>query len=301
MQHDTLPFARVAAAIEYLYDHFQEQPSLEQLAAQVHVSPHHLQRQFQALAGVSPKKMLQHISIENAKRILAQQGSVQNAALDSGFSGTGRLHDLFVSIEGMTPGDYKRGGAGLRMVHTFAPTAFGDVLVAATDKGIGFLAFADDREAARQDLVAEYPNALHLEGEHPLHAQALAAFDRLGAQNAAAQPAAEHHTTTAGHASPPRSDALRVPLYLRGTPFQLKVWQALLNIPPGRLTSYGELASTLGQPTAARAVGTAIGRNPVALLIPCHRVIRESGVIGEYRWQRGRKMALLGRELGMVA
>ncbi|MDO5289925.1 MAG: methylated-DNA--[protein]-cysteine S-methyltransferase, partial [Pseudomonadota bacterium] len=245
-----------------------------------HVSPTHLQRQFQQLAGVSPKKMLQHLSLENAKAVLARQGSVQEATLEAGLSGSGRLHDLFIHIEGMTPGEYKAGGAGLTITHTFALTPLGEVLVAATDKGICFMAFADDHAQALRDLQHEYPHATHVQGAHPLHARALAA---LGGQ------------------APTPAPTQTLPLHLKGTPFQLKVWQALLRIPPGALSSYGHLAARLGQPRAARAVGSAVGANPVAVLIPCHRVIRESGVIGQYRWQRGRKMALLARELGAAA
>ena len=272
MKTDSIPFARVARAIEYLYDHFQEQPDLDTVAAKVHVSPQHLQRQFQSLAGVSPKKMLQYLSIEHAKTVLQAQGSVQDAAYAAGLSGGGRLHDLFVSIEGMTPGEYKNGGAGLDIAYVFADSPFGEVLVAATDKGICWLAFADGRAAAAAALRAEFPQAACREQAHPLHQRALAVF---------------------GGGKPQT-----VPLHLKGTPFQLKVWQALLRIPAGALQSYGGIAAGLGRAKAARAVGSAVGRNPVAVLIPCHRVIRESGVIGQYRWQRGRKMALLACELG---
>jgi AraC family transcriptional regulator of adaptative response/methylated-DNA-[protein]-cysteine methyltransferase len=244
---------------------------LAAVAAQVHVSAAHLQRQFQAWAGVSPKKMLQHISIKHAKQVLQQQGSVQEAAWQAGLSGGGRLHDLFVHIEGMTPGEYKSGGAGLRIDYAFAPTPFGEVLVAATAKGVCFMAFADERAQALADLAAEYAAAERVQQASPLHARALAVF---------------------GGGTPDT-----VPLHLKGTPFQLKVWQALLQIPSGCLKSYGSIAAAIGQTNAARAVGSAVGSNPVAVLIPCHRVIRESGIIGGYRWQRGRKMALLAKEL----
>lgn len=274
--HSDLPFARVAAAIEYLYDHASEQPSLEAVAAQVHISPAHLQRQFQALAGISPKKMLQHLSLANAKAVLARQGSVQEAALAAGLSGSGRLHDLFVTLEGMTPGEYKTGGSGLALDYAFHPSPLGDVLLAATGKGICWLAFADDRATALGELQHEYPKATLRQHGHPLHVRALSIFR--------CKPA-----------------GAPLPLHLKGTPFQLKVWQALLTIPEGALQSYGQLAARIGQPSAARAVGSAVGANPVAVLIPCHRVIRESGVIGHYRWQRGRKLALLARELEAAA
>ena len=241
MTRADLPFARVAAAIEYLYDHAQEQPELEDVAAHVHVSPMHLQRQFQQLAGVSPKKMLQHLSLENAKAVLAQQGSVQEAALEAGLSGSGRLHDLFVHIEGMTPGEYKSGAAGLAIRYDFYPSPFGEVLLAATDKGLCQMAFADDRETVLHELRQEYPNAACTRAAHSLHPRALAIFT-------------------------PEAPGTPIPLHLKGTPFQLKVWQALLKIPQGGLKSYGQLAADIGQ----------------------------------YRWQRGRKMALLTHELGQA-
>ncbi|WP_152902459.1 methylated-DNA--[protein]-cysteine S-methyltransferase [Neisseria bacilliformis] len=218
-----------------------------------------------------PKKMLQHISIENAKRILHAQGSVQNAALESGLSGTGRLHDLFVSMEGMTPGEYKNGGAGLQIDWQLAAIPYGSVLVANTAKGICFLSFADDPAAESARLRALFPNAELRNAATPMQAQAL-------------------HTLQ----HPPQQP---IALHIKGTPFQLKVWQALLNIPCGQLADYGTLARRIGHPNACRAVGTAVGSNPVAVLIPCHRVIRQTGMIGGYRWHRGRKIALLGREL----
>ena len=264
-------YARMALAIEYLHDHAREQPTLEDVAAHVHLSPAYLQRQFRLWTGISPKKMLQHLNLENAKAVLARQGSVQEAALHTGLSGSGRLHDLFVCIEGMTPGVYKSGGAGLVIRHAFAPTPLGEVLLAATAQGLCWLAFADGRGAALDDLQREYPHATHLAAHHPVHDRALAVLNGV-------------------------FPAAPLPLHLKGTPFQLKVWQALLRIPEGCLQSYGSLAASIGQPAAARAVGSAVGRNPVAVLIPCHRVIRESGVIGGYRWQRGRKLALLARE-----
>lgn len=214
--------------------------------------------------------MLQHISIENAKRVLQQQGSMQAAAWSRGLSGGPRLHDLFITIEGMTPSEYKNGGASIRISYAFAPTPFGEMLVTATPKGICRPAFAADRTQAVAELSAEYPAAQRFE-EPPLHARALAVF---------------------GGGTPQT-----VPLNLKGTLFQLKVQQALLQIPAGRLKSHAHLAADIGPARAARTAGNAVGSNPVAVLIPCHRVIRESGVIGGYRWQRGRKIALLATEL----
>ena len=268
---EQIQFARIAAAIEFLYDHHREQPDLAAVAAHVHISPQHLQRQFQQWAGISPKKMLQHISIENAQRILHAQGSVQDAALDSGLSGTGRLHDLFVAIEGMTPGEYKNGGAGLQIDWQLVASPYGSVLVANTAKGICFLSFADDPAAESARLRALFPNAELRNTATKMQAQALSALQQ-----------------------PPQQP---IALHIKGTPFQLKVWQALLNIPCGQLADYGTLARRIGHPNACRAVGTAVGSNPVAVLIPCHRVIRQTGMLGGYRWHRGRKIALLGKEL----
>ena len=269
--NQTRQFLRIARAIEYLYDHAAEQPDLAQVAAAVHVSPEHLQREFSAWAGISPKKMLQHISISRAKAALKNSESVAEAAHSGGLSGTGRLHDLFVGIEKMTPGEYKNGGAGLQIHYSLILGPFGDLLAAATDKGICFMRFSDTPAAALDELRAEYPNARLIGQETAFHRRAADIF---------------------------RTRCGRITLHIKGTPFQLKVWQALLNIPAGSLQSYGTVAQRIGSPNAARAVGTAIGQNPVALLIPCHRVIRESGIIGGYRWQRGRKMAILAHELG---
>ncbi len=269
--NQTRQFLRIARAIEYLYDHAAEQPDLAQVAAAVHVSPEHLQREFSAWAGISPKKMLQHISISRAKEALKNSESVAEAAHSGGLSGTGRLHDLFVGIEKMTPGEYKNGGAGLQIHYSLIPGLFGDLLAAATDKGICFMRFSDDPSAALNELRAEYPNARLIGQETAFHRRAADIF---------------------------RTRCGRITLHIKGTPFQLKVWQALLDIPAGSLQSYGTVAQAVGSPNAARAVGTAVGQNPVALLIPCHRVIRESGIIGGYRWQRGRKMAILAHELG---
>ena len=269
--NQTRQFLRIARAIEYLYDHAAEQPDLAQVAAVVHVSPEHLQREFSAWAGISPKKMLQHISINRAKAALKNSESVAEAAHSGGLSGTGRLHDLFVGIEKMTPGEDKNGGAGLQINYSLIPGPFGDLLAAATDKGICFMRFSDDPSAALDELRTEYPNACLIGQETAFHRQVADIF---------------------------RTRHGRVTLHIKGTPFQLKVWQALLDIPAGSLQSYGTVAQRIGSPNAARAVGTAIGQNPVALLIPCHRVIRESGIIGGYRWQRGRKIAILAQELG---
>ena len=272
-----IDYHRVARGIDYIAAHFREAPALEDVAAAAHVSPFHFQRMFTAWAGVSPKSFARYLSLDHARAALRDGGaSLLDAALDSGLSGPGRLHDLFVRIEAMTPGDYARGGAGLAIRYGFADSLFGRLLVASTDRGICHMAFddlpADDGQPALSRLCALYPEADIIEDDASVHRDALAALagDWSGA------------------------DPIR--LHLRGTPFQIKVWEALLRIPSGALAGYGDVAVAIGRPTAARAVAAAIAANPVAVLIPCHRVIRQSGQLGGYAWGTARKQALIGRE-----
>lgn len=273
-QADT--FHRIATAIHFLRENFQRQPSLEEVAAQVHWSPDHFQRVFTEWAGVSPKKFAQYISLSYAKSLLRSPSiTLFDAAEETGLSGTGRLHDLFVSIEGMTPGEWRH-GAGLIIHHHFADTIFGHALVAATERGVCHLAFIEDSGAGITALKKSFPSAAFIQGVHPHSNTALRALSR----NA--------------------SDLHAIKLHLRGTSFQLKVWEALLRLPAGGLTTYGSLAAGLGQPGAARAVGSAVGDNPVAFLIPCHRVIQRSGALGGYAWGVERKAAMLGWEAAGV-
>jgi len=273
----TLDYDRVAKAIAFIAEHQQEQPTLEQVAEVVHLSPAHFQRLFTDWAGVSPKKFLQYLTVEHAKRTLAQgSGSLFDVAHDVGLSGPGRLHDLFVSIESMTPGEYKNGGAALVIDHNFAESRFGKLLVASTPKGICHLAFAENEEEAIQELKSRFPYAIYRQLESFAQQDALRIFNMDW-------------------------DALdQVKLHLRGTPFQLKVWETLLRIPFGRLTTYGDIAISVGDRGASRAVGTAIGENPVAFLIPCHRVVRSTGGISGYRWGTVRKQALIGWECAQL-
>ena len=266
-------YHRIASASEYLNANFRDQPALEDIAAHVHLSPYHFQRLFTEWAGVSPKKFLQLLSLEHAKCLL-REGSprLSDAAYRTGLSGTSRLHDLFTNIEAMTPAEYRNGGEGLRIEYSFHLSAFGRLFVAATRKGICQLAFVEDEDQALADLRLLFPNALCT----CVRAQEHAGLTTIFALNGATP------------------EAIR--LHLKGTPFQLKVWQALLRIPTGNLSTYGQLATQIGQPQASRAVGTAIGKNPVAFLIPCHRVIRASGAIGGYRWGPVRKQAIIGWE-----
>ncbi len=264
-----LQYQRILTAIEYLYDNAQHQPSLDDVARQVHLSPEHFQKVFTQYTGLSPKQMLSYLNIETAKAHLLNQKNLQQTALATGLSGTGRLHDLFIKIEGMTPFEYKNGGENLTIYYAFWDSPMGEFLVANTDKGVCFMAFVDERENSLAGLKTAYPKARFVPQIHPLQQQAMSFFSE----------------TPQG-----------LKLHIKGTPFQLKVWQALLSIPSGKVSSYSHIADRIAHPNAQRAVGSAIGKNPVAVLIPCHRVIRENGIIGQYRWGRGRKMMLLAKE-----
>ncbi|MCJ8166263.1 methylated-DNA--[protein]-cysteine S-methyltransferase [Pontibacter sp. E15-1] len=266
-------YETVAEAMRYIRAHALQQPDLEEVAAHACLSPYHFQRVFTEWAGVSPKKFLQFLTLRHAKAILAQAVSLAETASVSGLSGTGRLHDLFLQIEGLTPGDYQRQGEQLTIRYSMASCQFGNYLVAATPKGICHLHFYLDEQEALQELVVQWPKATLIRQQCPLYEQVQAFFETYQQL----QPG-------------------KIPLHLKGTPFQLKVWEALLRIPEGRLSSYAHLAGGIGRPTASRAVGTAIGNNPIAFLIPCHRVIKSVGGIGEYRWGSERKMAMIGWE-----
>jgi AraC family transcriptional regulator of adaptative response/methylated-DNA-[protein]-cysteine methyltransferase len=269
----TIDYERIAAAIEYIKDHFKEQPDLETIAAHAGLSPFHFQRLFTEWAGVSPKKFLQYISLDYAKKQLKEQhATIFNTAYETGLSTISRLHDLFVSIEGMTPGEYKNGGEHLRIHYQFSESIFGRLIVASTTKGICHLAFIQDETEALTNLKLTFPKASYRESQDPMHEQALKVF---------------------------RSDWKELPaikLHLKGSPFQLKVWETLLHIPLGGLTTYGTIAQHINRPKASRAIGSAIGDNPVAYLIPCHRVIQNSGLLGGYHWGITRKSAMIGWE-----
>ena len=277
-QQQELNYERIAAAIRFIKENRQEQPRLETIAGHVHMSPAHFQRMFQEWAGISPKSFLQYLNVEYAKRILKQtHASLFDTACEVGLSGTGRLHDLFVNIEGMTPGEYKNGGQALRINYSFAETPFGQVMVASTDKGICHLAFVDEgEEEALGSLKQLFPNAAYTQCPDRKQEDALSVFNRDWS----------------------KPDEIK--LHLKGTSFQLKVWETLLKIPAGGLTTYADLAPKSGYEGACRAVGTAIGRNPVAFLIPCHRVIKATGDIGNYHWGEVRKNVIIGWEAAKV-
>lgn len=272
--YDNHTYGRIAAAIAFLRQHQFDQPDLAAVARHVNLSEGHLQRLFTQWAGVSPKRFLQQLTVAAAKAKIAETKSLMDLAGQVGLSGPGRLHDLFVTLEAMSPGEFKQGGAGLRLGYGIHSTPFGACLVATTPRGICNLHFWDaaDWTGAEQWLRSQWP-AAEIRG------------DRVGTEaicNRIFTPVT-------------RSDQ-PLKLVVKGTNFQIQVWRALLNIPLGGLTTYQDLARAIDRPTAARAVGNAVGRNPVGYLIPCHRVIRESGEWGGYRWGIDRKTAMLGWE-----
>ena len=270
---DTINYDRIAEAIAYIQTNFKSQPNLDDVAEKVHLSPYHFQRLFTEWAGTSPKKFLQYISIEHAKKILKEnQASLFDATIETGLSGTSRLHDLFMKIEGMTPGEYKNGGEDLLINYSFAESPFGNIIVASTTKGICHIAFAEDETEAFQTLQAFFPNAIYKQKLDLIQQNALFIFT---------------HDWNKLH---------EIKLHLKGTEFQLKVWETLLKIPMGQLCTYGAIARNIKNPNASRAVGTAIGDNPVAFLIPCHRVIQSTGIVGGYHWGSIRKTAIIGWE-----
>ncbi len=270
-------YNRIAQAIEYINIHFKDQPSLDEIAGAIGVSPFHFQRLFTEWAGVSPKKFMQYLSIEYAKNLLKkEQSSLLDTAYKTGLSGTSRLHDLFVSIEGMTPGEFKNGGEKLAINYCFAESPFGNLIVASTTKGICHLFFEEDEKQALHDLRQRFPNAQYHQTVEKFQKDALSVFQYDWTQ------------------------LDQIKLHLKGTEFQLKVWEALLSIPMGQLMSYGDLAKRIDKPTASRAVGTAIGSNPVAFLIPCHRVIQTNGNMGGYMWGNTRKLAINGWEASKI-
>jgi AraC family transcriptional regulator of adaptative response/methylated-DNA-[protein]-cysteine methyltransferase len=265
-------YERIEKAIGYINHNFKEQPDLDEVAKQVYLSPFHFQRLFKEWAGVTPKKFLQYISLEHAKQLLQQKHSLADVSFEAGLSGTSRLHDLFISIEGMTPGEYKNEGENLQINYSFAETSFGDVLIASTNKGICHISFAESEEEELMSLHDRFSRASFIQ-KTDLHQQnALQIFKNDW------------------------KDLEKIKLHLKATPFQVKVWEALLKIPFASVSTYSSIAEKIQLPKASRAVGTAIANNPVAFLIPCHRVIRSTGLIGEYHWGSARKTAIIGWE-----
>ena len=269
--NNNIDFKRIEQAINYIRTHFKEQPNLDDIAAAVHLSPHHFQRLFAKWAGVSPKKFLQYTTIEYAKAQLKEQKTLFDVSIDSGLSGTSRLHDLFVTVEAMTPGEYKNQGKNLTIYYSYPNTIFGTACVASTLKGVCYLAFGSAANAYKE-LVEIFPRAKYIHQQQPIHQEAIAFLQS------------------------PTNFLNPLQLHIKGTPFQLKVWNALLKIPLGELSTYGNISLHLNNPKANRAVGTAVGSNPVSFIIPCHRVIRSNGALGGYHWGLDLKVAMIGWE-----
>lgn len=269
-------YRRVEKAIGYLESRQEDQPELDEVAAQIGLSPSHFQRLFTAWAGVSPKRFLQALTLAKARGELRQGASVLDATYAVGMSSPSRLHDLFVAHEAMTPGEYKALGHDLTIRWGVRPTPFGEAAVLTTERGICGLAFVDDdRDAALDELMANWRLARFVED---------------------AEAAAKAVSTAFG---PRGAEPMR--LLLKGTPFQLKVWEALLKVPMGETVAYDQVATAIGRPGAARAVGTAVGDNRLAFLIPCHRVLRKTGAIAGYHWGTERKRAMLAWETARVS
>ncbi len=270
---DAYHYGVIARAIEVIDAHADAPLSLEDLAAGVGLSPAHFQRVFSQWVGVSPKRYQQYLTLDHAKTLLKERFTLLETAHSTGLSGSSRLHDLFLRWEAMSPGDYARGGAGVTIREGWFDCPFGDVLVMGTERGICGMAFGADcgRDAAEADMRARWPKAEFAPDDGTLAAHVAAAFG--GGE---------------------------IALHLIGAPFQIKVWEALLTIPPGHATTYSEIARAIGNPKAVRAVGTAVGRNPISWLIPCHRALRKSGGLGGYHWGLPVKRAMLAYEAARV-
>lgn len=270
-------YQRVAKAITYIKEHSTEQPQLEDIAKAVHLSPYHFHRMFKEWAGVTPKEFLQYISLKHAKKLLNKNQTIEEVTFHTGLSSSSRLHDLFVSIEGMTPGEFKKEGQALDIRYHFSESPFGDMLIASTGKGICNLSFVKNRNKSIRELNDNWTNARITKGKdkHIRNLEEMITNDWQGLD--------------------------KIKLHIRGTDFQIRVWEALLKIPAGKLASYSDVAQAIDNPGASRAVGSALARNPIAYLIPCHRVIKKVGGIGEYRWGNTRKTALIGWEAAQVS
>jgi AraC family transcriptional regulator, regulatory protein of adaptative response / methylated-DNA-[protein]-cysteine methyltransferase len=273
MQTNAEDYRRIERAIEFLAENYQNQPSLDEVARSANLSEFHFQRLFRRWAGISPKRLVQFLTLEHAKQALEDSRSVLDAAYDAGLSSPSRLHDLFVTTEAMTPGEFKAKGAGLEISYGFHPSPFGECLLAVTERGICGLGFVGerDRKQTLEDFKGRWPAAQFHEDSEKTQTYVDGIFNHQK-----------------------KNSPLK--LLLMGTNFQIKVWEALLRIPAGSVVCYEDLARRVGKPTAARAVGGAVGRNPISFLIPCHRAIRKMGITGDYHWGAARKKAILAWE-----
>lgn len=265
-------YKRMERAILYLEENYSRQPSLKEIAESVHLSEFHFQRIFTRWAGVSPKKFMQFLTLDHAKKLLEESKSILDATYEAGLSSPGRLHDLFVNIEAVTPGEFKQKGAGLTIFYGIHPSPFGECLLAVTERGICGLSFIENEspQKAVRYLQSKWPEAKLVE-----------------------KPAATKLYIDKIFNGSTGNGASKLNLLLQGTNFQIKVWEALLKIPSGCVASYKDIAARIGKPTASRAVGSAVANNHIAYLIPCHRVIQKIGAFGNYRWGAPRKKAML--------
>ncbi|MEM9357924.1 MAG: bifunctional helix-turn-helix domain-containing protein/methylated-DNA--[protein]-cysteine S-methyltransferase [Pseudomonadota bacterium] len=276
-------YEAVRQAIVFLSENWADQPDLETLSRELDLSPAHCQKLFKRWCGLSPKEFLQAITLDHARGLLEGSGSVLDCAYDVGLSGSGRLHDLFIDHEAMTPGDYKRRGEGIGVYYGFHPSPFGDTLLLATDRGVAGLAFVNEdigqtRSDALMDMMQRWPRAQFTEAPKKTAPLVKRIFN--AAEWSPEQP---------------------VRLVLIGTDFEVRVWEALLKIPMGQAVSYTDIAKHIGKPSASRAVGSAVGRNPISFVVPCHRVLRTDGSLGGYHWGLTRKRAMIGWEAGQVS
>ena len=273
-QEHHINYQRIEQAIQYLQQNFQHQPELDEVAEKVHLSPYHFQRIFTEWAGISPKKFLQYITTGYLKERLRISRSIEEAAAEAGLSSQSRVYDLFTTLEAVTPGEYRERGAGIRIEYGFHQTIFGRCLLGVTERGICWLSFLasdqDERNALEEMKSSWYKSVFH-------HDQELT-------------------SSFAGRIFDPEANG-KLHLYVKSTNFQVKVWEALLRIPPGALTTYQDVARKINNPRALQAVGSAVGSNAIAYLIPCHRVIRKDGILGDYRWTPARKKSMIGWEM----
>jgi AraC family transcriptional regulator of adaptative response/methylated-DNA-[protein]-cysteine methyltransferase len=278
--HPAADYEHVRSIIAFISERWRDQPSLDDIASHVGLSTTHVHHLFRRWCGLTPKAFLQAITLDNAKALLADAASVLDTTYEVGLSGPGRLHDLFVTHEAMTPGHYKAGGAGLMMRFGFHPSPFGEAILIATDHGLAGLGFVDDGDhaAALADMRRRWPKADYVEDAAATAPLARRIFNPL--------------------AWTPEQP-LRVVLI--GTDFEVRVWQTLLRVPLGKATTYSEIACRVGKPSASRAVGAAVGKNPISFVVPCHRVLGRSGALTGYHWGLTRKQAILGWEAGKLA
>lgn len=280
-------YKRIEAAIKYLENNFQDQPDLDDVAEKVHLSPFHFQRIFTEWAGISPKKFLQYLTIDYLKGKLDETKNLVEAAERAGLSSQSRVYDLFTTLEAMTPQEYKLKGSGIRISYGFHDTQFGEALLGVTDRGICWLSFVTENNSKLElnSMKQFWNNSIFVEDSNLTNHFITAIFKK-------------HPALNQRHINPPVG---KLNILVKGTIFQVKVWEALLRIPNGTVTTYGEIAKHIENPNAVRAVGSAVGGNHVGFLIPCHRVIRSTGIVGDYHWGSARKKGILGMELAKVS